>query len=231
MPFGCSGRVDCLCQTRLVRCWKGTSLHAQQLQHAVQLRFGQLVIDAVRIHALRGLAHQAQDHGLVGGVADAGQGQRAVQMGFDADGASRAPHSSRKRRAATIGPTVCELEGPMPILNKSNTLMSMSCLLKNLLMYMGSSLPLINVIPAETGIHTERATHSQHGFPPARSFPAVPGMTAAIQAVWPTSTLSSIDSTISSTPIFAFQPQSLVARASSRLFGHESAICWRLSGL
>jgi hypothetical protein len=38
--------------------------------------------------------------------------------------ASSGPHSSRKRRAATIGPTVCELDGPMPILNRSNTLMS-----------------------------------------------------------------------------------------------------------
>jgi hypothetical protein len=26
-------------------------------------------------------------------------------------------------RAARIGPTVCELDGPMPMLNKSNTLM------------------------------------------------------------------------------------------------------------
>ena len=48
----------------------------------------------------------------------------------------RSPHSSRKRRAATIGPTVWELEGPMPILNKSNTLMSTSCLLKKLLYYL-----------------------------------------------------------------------------------------------
>src|SRR6185369_229029 len=37
--------------------------------------------------------------------------------------------STRKRRAATIGPTVCELDGPMPILNKSKTLMSIvACL-------------------------------------------------------------------------------------------------------
>ena len=27
-----------------------------------------------------------------------------------------------KRRAATIGPTVCELDGPMPILKMSKTL-------------------------------------------------------------------------------------------------------------
>src|SRR5476649_2958833 len=38
---------------------------------------------------------------------------------------SNGPHSIRKRRAATIGPTVWELEGPMPILNRSNTLKDM----------------------------------------------------------------------------------------------------------
>jgi len=29
--------------------------------------------------------------------------------------------------AARIGPTVCELEGPMPIVNNSKTLTAMSC--------------------------------------------------------------------------------------------------------
>lgn len=47
----------------------------------------------------------------------------------------------------------------------------------------------------------------------------------------PTSIFFSIESTISSTPMRDFQPQSVVARLSSRLFGQESAICWRLSGL
>ena len=38
---------------------------------------------------------------------------------------SKTPSAARdaaNRRPATIGPTVCELEGPMPILNKSKTL-------------------------------------------------------------------------------------------------------------
>ena len=30
------------------------------------------------------------------------------------------------RLAATIGPTVCELDGPMPLLNRSNTLIAMA---------------------------------------------------------------------------------------------------------
>ncbi|KWV85371.1 hypothetical protein PFLmoz3_04925 [Pseudomonas fluorescens] len=34
---------------------------------------------------------------------------------------------STNRAAARIGPTVWELEGPMPILNRSNTLKDMSC--------------------------------------------------------------------------------------------------------
>src|SRR5476649_1750256 len=39
---------------------------------------------------------------------------------------SKGPHSIRKRRAATIGPTVWELDGPMPILNRSNTLIAIA---------------------------------------------------------------------------------------------------------
>src|SRR5476649_148385 len=33
-------------------------------------------------------------------------------------------NSSTKRRAAIIGPTVCELDGPIPILNKSSALIN-----------------------------------------------------------------------------------------------------------
>src|SRR6478735_6899355 len=39
-----------------------------------------------------------------------------------AGGAGSASTASRKRFAATIGPTVCELEGPIPILKRSKTL-------------------------------------------------------------------------------------------------------------
>ena len=35
---------------------------------------------------------------------------------------SLSPSSTRKRRAATIGPMVCELDGPMPTLKMSRTL-------------------------------------------------------------------------------------------------------------
>ena len=35
-----------------------------------------------------------------------------------------------KRQAAIIGPTVCELDGPMPILNRSKTLTFMETLLR-----------------------------------------------------------------------------------------------------
>jgi hypothetical protein len=39
------------------------------------------------------------------------------------DGRGQSPFaiSSRKRAAAVIGPIVCELDGPIPILNRSNT--------------------------------------------------------------------------------------------------------------
>ncbi len=41
------------------------------------------------------------------------------------------PRPCAKRSAARIGPTVCELEGPMPILNRSKTLMATGSLSKD----------------------------------------------------------------------------------------------------
>src|SRR5450830_2044101 len=61
-------------------------LHAQQTQLAVQLHFGQHVVDPVGIDVLGRLAHQAENDRLVGGVADAGQRERAIQRHFHADG-------------------------------------------------------------------------------------------------------------------------------------------------
>ena len=82
----------------------------------------------VRIDGDRRQAGQAEDDGAVGAVADAGIGERAVQAGAEAvdlapagRGQSPPAISARKRAAAVIGPIVWELDGPMPILNRSNT--------------------------------------------------------------------------------------------------------------
>jgi hypothetical protein len=61
-------------------------------------------------------------------VSAAGVRQRAEQLTRTAPSAPADPlRSSRcaKVQAAFIGPTVCELEGPMPILNRSKTLTAM----------------------------------------------------------------------------------------------------------
>ena len=55
----------------------------------------------------------------------AGRAERAVEL--DAQGGDptedvRSSSSSAKRFAARIGPTVCELDGPIPIENRSKTL-------------------------------------------------------------------------------------------------------------
>ena len=71
-------------------------------------------------------AEQAEQDGAVGAVADAGERERAVEIDADGCGACRGdlPVSSdcTKRSAARMGPTVCELEGPMPILKSSKRL-------------------------------------------------------------------------------------------------------------
>ena len=61
----------------------------------------------------------------VGGVALAGQSERAVEVDADLRRASQQPVSRRpstKRQAAVIGPIVCELDGPTPILKRSKAL-------------------------------------------------------------------------------------------------------------
>ena len=68
---------------------------------------------------------QPEDHRRVGRMALAGERERAIQI--DATRATppsgpRASSSRTNRWAAVIGPIVCELDGPMPILNRSKTL-------------------------------------------------------------------------------------------------------------
>ena len=79
-------------------------------------------------------AGEAEDHRPVGGVALAGEGEAAVQPAAEPrrarprPGCARLPARSaaRNRPAATIGPTVCEEEGPTPTLKMSKTLRNMA---------------------------------------------------------------------------------------------------------
>ena len=80
--------------------------------------------DLFGVHARRCLAGKSQQNGGVGRMAFPGKRQRAVKFG--ADGAHACPSVSPRlvanSSAARIGPTVCELDGPTPILNRSKTL-------------------------------------------------------------------------------------------------------------
>ena len=76
-------------------------------------------VDGVGIERGRLFAEQAKHDGAIGGVARAGECERAVEFGMDFDRGGEEPRASssrRKVRAARMGPMVCELEGPIPTL-------------------------------------------------------------------------------------------------------------------
>ena len=80
------------------------------------------------VDGVGGFAGEAEEDGAVGAVADAGEGERAVEIDEDAGGAVEevcGVSSRTKRRAARMGPTVWELEGPIPILKSSKRLVFM----------------------------------------------------------------------------------------------------------
>lgn len=75
------------------------------------------VVHGVGVDGLGFFALAAEEHRLVTAVAATGRTERGEQ--FDAYGAG-----VLKARAAFIGPAVCELDGPMPTLNRSKTLIA-----------------------------------------------------------------------------------------------------------
>ena len=81
-------------------------------------------LDLVRVDAVGQAAFQAQHHGLVGPCPCRSRpASRTARPARRARRPARRPHQARgERLAAIIGPTVCELEGPMPILNRSKAL-------------------------------------------------------------------------------------------------------------
>jgi hypothetical protein len=106
----------------------GTGKRPSSSRVSVSRRAG-CAADLRRVDGVRPLAHQAHDGGVVAAVADAGGRQRAVQLHFDAPHLFQ--HSTfaqrlTNRAAARMGPTVWELDGPMPILNRSKTLIAIA---------------------------------------------------------------------------------------------------------
>jgi hypothetical protein len=98
---------------------EGNGLAAVECESAGGADGGDLCFDGCWVDGVGRFAEEAEEDGAVGAVADAGEGERAAAV------FSRrweAASSRVKRRAARIGPTVWELEGPMPILKSSKRL-------------------------------------------------------------------------------------------------------------
>ena len=107
---------------------KGNGVAGQQAQLLGGANGEEARLDALDLHLVRLLAFQAEQDRLVGAVALARGAQGAVELdsGRPRCGAAGPAGGGpgRNRRAAFIGPTVWELEGPMPILKRSKTLMA-----------------------------------------------------------------------------------------------------------
>ena len=82
----------------------------------------------IHVDGVRLVSRQSKQYRLVAAVAFAGRAERTVQFHVKTCGILEQPLAGEafaNMRAARIGPTVCELEGPMPILNRSNALTAM----------------------------------------------------------------------------------------------------------
>ncbi|KKO62055.1 hypothetical protein VM94_04126 [Janthinobacterium sp. KBS0711] len=125
MPFGCSGSDSLLCQTRPVAAVNGTTcVPSKAISPAASMAASLLSTSS---GATSCGVSPIRPRMTALSVAwptpvSASEPYRAASTPITW---SSGPYSTRKRRAATIGPTVWELDGPMPILNRSNTLMSM----------------------------------------------------------------------------------------------------------
>ena len=112
------------CRTRSVSTVARDLVRARQAQPAGGATSSSRASAAPGVDGLGGLALQPEHHGLDGAVAVAGGAERAEQLGPHPPDrrAGRRPQPSAKVRAARIGPTVCELDGPMPTEKRSNAL-------------------------------------------------------------------------------------------------------------
>ena len=79
------------------------------------------------VDGLRPVALEPEDDGVRRAVADPGGAERAVELHAHPRDPGSAPRSSSRatnRFAARIGPTVCELDGPIPMEKRSKTLIT-----------------------------------------------------------------------------------------------------------
>ena len=128
MPFGWNGRLRAGAGPGRPRP-SATGVLAEQRRSAPARRTAAARVTGGRgVDGLRALTEQAEDDRAVAAVPVAG-GARASRTARPAPGppsvdspSSASP--SAKVRAARIGPTVCDDDGPMPIENRSNTLMA-----------------------------------------------------------------------------------------------------------
>lgn len=118
MPFGCNGRALRRCSVRSRSGWKSISCRPSSARLTL-LRISVIHPSTARrpIARLRFPADEAERHGPVGRVpAPSGPNEPKICTSTRHT-SSNAPESSRARAnrvAARIGPTVWEMEGPMP---------------------------------------------------------------------------------------------------------------------
>jgi hypothetical protein len=100
---------------------------AQQPQPAGRVDPVHPVVHGVGVDGFRILAFEAEEYRLAAAVAVTGGAERSEEFCPDRGGRGSMPSSCSpvtKRRAAFMGPTVWELDGPMPTLNRSKTLIA-----------------------------------------------------------------------------------------------------------
>ena len=127
MPLVWNSRRLRRCMTMSSSASKSMPVRAGQLQAPAVADLLHHRVGSDRVDEVGLLAGEAEDDRLHAAVPVPGRAERAEELDVDARDVRRAGRRARspstKRYAAFIGPTVCELDGPIPTLNRSNTLM------------------------------------------------------------------------------------------------------------
>ena len=128
MPFGWNGSAVAPVQHQVVVAERDLVLAEQRAPARLAARSAARLGDRRGVDGLGRLALAGRGS-PPGRCRGRGRWRRASRTARPAPAArwSSTPSSSKpvaKVRAARIGPTVCELDGPMPIVNRSNTLMA-----------------------------------------------------------------------------------------------------------
>ena len=129
MPLGCSGSVLRRCSVEVLVLDEVDLVLAEQREALRRADLGEAPLDGTRVAQLGPLARR----GRAGRPCRCRARARWRRASRTAATARRRPGRARRRRAAAprtcaaarIGPTVCELDGPMPIEKRSKTLSAM----------------------------------------------------------------------------------------------------------